>query len=276
MPPKGRPKRYRTSPAFPLYASDWTGSPTIQAMSPVQELAFFRLLAFAWQFQDHDCSLPDDPTLLAAWSRLGDRWATEGKLVRAQFVPHPFKSGRVINKRLHFLWRERRDFLKLQSDKGKASGLARQPRLNPGSIPVEPEMNSPSPSPYPSPSPNTTTREGDVVHCTTIPPSPDPSTAHTPGVEENEKRETLQLFADYLNGRRLKHVSVGSLSAVDMKPWRLAWSCKNKVRSVRLAIEIATAKEWTPYQVVRLVEGSIDPEKPPPRTSLEKEHRYAN
>lgn len=82
------------SPAFQFYPGDWLSSPHIMMMTPAEEGAYIRLLAVAWS-QD-DCGLPNDPKYLAAISRLGDQWCTNGALM-ACFVE---RNGRLYNDRL--------------------------------------------------------------------------------------------------------------------------------------------------------------------------------
>lgn len=62
----------KKSPAFQMYPADWLGSLDIMTMTPAEEGAYFRLLCIAW-LQD-DCGLPDDDSILAHLSRLGDGW----------------------------------------------------------------------------------------------------------------------------------------------------------------------------------------------------------
>ncbi len=81
-PPDSPPKR---APAFQFYAGDHLGDPRIALMTPAQEGAYIRLLAYAWM--DPDGSLPDDDEALAHLSRLAEGWFGGGSLrVRSCFV----------------------------------------------------------------------------------------------------------------------------------------------------------------------------------------------
>lgn len=87
---------------FRFDAVDWLTSPAVSCMTPAQEGAFIRLLAY--QAKTKDCSLPDVDAELAALSRLGEAWATDGVFVRAQFEFDPEKPGRIFNKKLRKEW----------------------------------------------------------------------------------------------------------------------------------------------------------------------------
>lgn len=96
----------------------WLSSTAIAAMSAEQERAYLRLLLHMWK-QD-DCGLPNDEELLAGLSTLGDRWATVGARVRAQFFE---KDGRLYNARLLEEWGYQQEFH--AKSKGKASTAAK-------------------------------------------------------------------------------------------------------------------------------------------------------
>jgi len=96
----------------------WLSSTAIAAMSAEQERAYLRLLLHMWK-QD-DCGLPDDEELLAGLSTLGERWATVGARVRAQFFE---KDGRLYNARLLEEWGYQQQFH--AKSKGKASAAAK-------------------------------------------------------------------------------------------------------------------------------------------------------
>lgn len=68
-------------------------------MTPAQEGAYWRLLAYAWL--DPECSIPADQSILAHLSRMGDDWVKGGyELVMSCFKPHPTITGRLVNERL--------------------------------------------------------------------------------------------------------------------------------------------------------------------------------
>ncbi len=89
----------KSSPAFRLYGNDWLSSRSITLMTPAEEGAYIRLLCYAWA--DPDVSIPDDDETLAKLSRLGEEWLKgSSTTLRACFVPHPKKPGRLVNVRL--------------------------------------------------------------------------------------------------------------------------------------------------------------------------------
>jgi uncharacterized protein YdaU (DUF1376 family) len=83
-------------PYFRFYTNDWLGSQAIATMTPAEEGAYIRLLAFAWNSQD--CGLPDDDDKLAAISRLGADWHKgSGQVVRRCFFQ---QNGKLFNAKL--------------------------------------------------------------------------------------------------------------------------------------------------------------------------------
>lgn len=133
-------------PAMPLYVNDWLSSRRVQAMSQLQELAYFRLLAFCWS--SGDASIPDDDDELAVLSRMGKSWLKGGsQVVRRCFQPHPNKSGYLTNARLFHLWQERQEWRRKSHEGGIKSGQARKLRtVKGGSTKREPNANSSSSS----------------------------------------------------------------------------------------------------------------------------------
>jgi hypothetical protein len=89
---------------FSFDADEWLSSPAINAMTSAQEGAYIRLLAIQWKAKD--CTLPSDPAMLAAMSRLGDQWPDLGPLVLAQFSPSKRNSKKIFNKKLRKRWSE--------------------------------------------------------------------------------------------------------------------------------------------------------------------------
>lgn len=90
-------------PSFPFYPDNWLGSMAIAAMKPDEEGAYIRLLAYAWNSPDMDCSLPDEDATLAMLSRLSDeKWANgSGKRIRQCFES---RDGKLYNPKLCDLW----------------------------------------------------------------------------------------------------------------------------------------------------------------------------
>jgi uncharacterized protein YdaU (DUF1376 family) len=140
-------------PAFQFYPNDWLSSLKITLMSPAEEGAYIRLLCYAWA--DADCSLPDDDTVLAQLSRLGEGWLNGAStVIRKCFEAHPEKEGRLVNLRLleekqkQEAWREKSRIGGLESGKSRAlsakgSSTVVEPKAN---RPVEGCMNSSSSS----------------------------------------------------------------------------------------------------------------------------------
>src|SRR4051812_12092394 len=91
---------------FPLMAGGWLAGEAVGMMTPAQGGPFIHLLCHAWQSKELPCSLPNDDGALAQLSRLGDRWSTEGKLVRAQFVAVGKEKGRLRNPKLWAVFQE--------------------------------------------------------------------------------------------------------------------------------------------------------------------------
>ncbi len=133
------------SPAFQFYVNEWLSSPKISMMTPMEEGAYIRLLAYAWA--DPDVSIPDDDRALAQLSRLGEAWFDgAGTKVRACFVPHAKKAGRLVNVRLVQEERKQRDWRTKSRKGGIQSGISRALHAKGGSVVVEPKGNSSSSS----------------------------------------------------------------------------------------------------------------------------------
>jgi uncharacterized protein YdaU (DUF1376 family) len=133
------------APAFQFYPKDWLSSPKVQLMSPAQEGAYVRLLAYCWD--SGDCSLPDDDDELAVLSRLGEGWFNGGStVVRKCFIPHPTKAGYLSNQRLLEEAQKQTAWQKKSSDGGKKSAAKRaenKEKLKGGSAVVQPNANPP-------------------------------------------------------------------------------------------------------------------------------------
>jgi uncharacterized protein YdaU (DUF1376 family) len=116
------------SPVFSFNAGDWLGSVRIAAMSPEQEGAYIRLLAYAWG--DPDCSIPDDDRTLASMSRLGERWRAGAAAIRECFDRHPSRPGRMYSKRL-LIERQKQSEHKEQASTAKPEKPKRPSRKKP-------------------------------------------------------------------------------------------------------------------------------------------------
>lgn len=110
---------------FPLMAGDWLAGEAISMMTPEQEGAFVHLLCHAWQSKELPCSLPNDDKALAQLSRLGERWATEGALVRAQFVTVGRGKARLRNPKLWDVFREFQEKHARRVASGRTGGIAK-------------------------------------------------------------------------------------------------------------------------------------------------------
>lgn len=100
MDPTNSATSYRTKapPAFQFYPGDWLGSPTVMTMTPAQRGAYIQLLAICWN--DRECSLPSDDSILATLSGLGPDWATSGMAVKGTFSEHPKRGGFLTHLKL--------------------------------------------------------------------------------------------------------------------------------------------------------------------------------
>lgn len=133
------------SPAFQFYPKDWLSSQKISLMSPAEEGAYIRLLCYCWD--DEDCSLPDDDTLLARISRLNEGWFNGSSiLLRACFVAHPRKVGFLTNARLCAEKEKQRIWRDKSIQGGIKSGESRRKKAlrttKGGSVLLEPNGNS--------------------------------------------------------------------------------------------------------------------------------------
>jgi len=135
----------KSSPAFQFYPNDWLGSPNIMLMTPVEEGAYIRLLAIAWNSKD--CGLPDDDNQLAILSRLGEHWFNgSGTNVKRMFNK---RGDRLFNERLLQERKKQEERRKKCSEAGIQSGKSRnikdishEQTLNERSTDVEQTLNS--------------------------------------------------------------------------------------------------------------------------------------
>lgn len=111
-------------PYMPFYVNDWLSSPRVARMTLEQQGAFLRLLCFLWS--SGDCSIEDDPQVLATLSGAGEGWFKNGwAVVRDCFTPHPDKSGFLTNQKLLDLWNERQEWRRKSALGGKKSAEKR-------------------------------------------------------------------------------------------------------------------------------------------------------
>jgi hypothetical protein len=134
------------SPSFQFYPADWLSSASIISMTPAQEGAYIRLLAYAWL--EPDCGLPLSHKVLSQMSRLGKHWGRNKDAILGNFRE---ENGRLYNDRLlverrkQEQWREKSRLGGLKSGSTRAS-TKRQPNTNHPSTVVskrfEPNGNS--------------------------------------------------------------------------------------------------------------------------------------
>lgn len=144
------------APAFQFYAKDWLSSKKVSTMTLEEEGGYIHLLAHCWD--SPDCTLPDDDAELAQLSRMGERWLNGGSTkLRACFVLHPKKSGRLFNARLLEERKKQNAWRKKSQAGGKRSAESRALRsqaagrvvegcLKGGARVVQPKANSSSSS----------------------------------------------------------------------------------------------------------------------------------
>lgn len=111
-------------PAMPFYVNDWLSSPQVQAMTPRQELAYFRLLLFSWSSQT--ASIPNDDDTLMALGRLDNK--QDLTVVKRAFNETPNDAASLSNERLFDVWQERQQWRQQRVDAGVKSGQARKLR----------------------------------------------------------------------------------------------------------------------------------------------------
>jgi len=117
-----QPLRY---PYFRLYTRDWLAGQGTSAMTAEQEGAFIRLLCHAWESHP-PCTLPNDDVRLAAWSKLGARWKTCGRLVKQQFKPT--RGRRLKNPKQWLVYTDIERQRKERSKAGKKGAKAKTKR----------------------------------------------------------------------------------------------------------------------------------------------------
>jgi uncharacterized protein YdaU (DUF1376 family) len=128
------------APAFQFYPGDWLSSPKVALMTPAEEGGYIRLLCYAWA--DSDCTLPDDDTILANLSRLSEGWHNgSSTILRACFIPHPKKPGRLFNERLLNERKKQDAWRKKSHEGGKRSAESRALKVQTGSRVVQPPFN---------------------------------------------------------------------------------------------------------------------------------------
>ena len=129
-------------PAYQWYVKEWLSSPTRLSLSKAARSAYRDLLDYCW-----DCggSLPNDQeTLRVMADCTSEEWAEFGNKVLQNFCVN--RAGRLINRKLSQLWKERKDFIDSRIEAAKAS-WGQHSKRTARAVQVQ---CSPSPSPSPS------------------------------------------------------------------------------------------------------------------------------
>lgn len=109
-------------PSFPFYAGDWLSGQSVDSMTLAEQGAFVRLLCHAWL--SGTCTLPDDPAVLGALSRMGEEYFRSDPCpLRRCFK---LRSGKLHNEKLTELWKERQEHRRKSQEGGINSGKARR------------------------------------------------------------------------------------------------------------------------------------------------------
>lgn len=110
-------------PYFPFYVNDWLTSTKRRLMTLEQQAAYLNLMANMWD--DPDCSLPNDPDVLAVLSELNGRWNENATAFKQVLHDHPTKDGYLTNDRLLAEHQKASKGWKQKSNAGKKSAKAR-------------------------------------------------------------------------------------------------------------------------------------------------------
>ena len=106
-------------PSFPLYPKDFLSSIDVQTMT-VEEVGAYCLLMFNSWIQEDQCYLPDDEKTLKVLSKLdGKKWEKYSPKVLKKFKK---KNKKIFNPRLVRELKNRQNYSKTQSEKGKKGG----------------------------------------------------------------------------------------------------------------------------------------------------------
>ena len=132
-------KIHRKSPAFQFYPNDWLSSTHIQLMTPEEEGAYIRLLAYHWN--SDPMGLPSDDEELSVLSRLGEKWVRgPSNKVRQCFFE---KNGRLFNKRLLTEKQKQDKYQEHQRESGRIGSLKRwhgEPIARPDRVAIDSPM----------------------------------------------------------------------------------------------------------------------------------------
>jgi len=148
-------------------------------MTPAEEGAYIRLLAYSWN--DPDCSLPDDDEELSRLSRLGEGWFNgSGKKVRDCFEKSARLPDRIFNKKQVEIRKKQKEWQRKSAEGGVKSGQSRRTATNQNGTNSEPPtepMTQPPPKPKAksrgarSSSPSVVREDSDEASGATAPPA---------------------------------------------------------------------------------------------------------
>lgn len=128
-------------PYFNFYVNDWLSSPKIATMTPAQEGAYIRLLAYDWA----NDGIPDNDEDLSVLSRLGEGWFNGGStVVKRCFDLHPTKDGFLTNKKLLFEREKACKWVEKSKEGGRRSAETRASRKGGSRVvqpPYQPKVN---------------------------------------------------------------------------------------------------------------------------------------
>ena len=125
----------KPSPAFQFYPGDWLSSTDVMLMTPAEEGAYIRLLAYAWL--QPDCGLPDDDSALSELSRLRSAWSKSGPKLRRKFF---VIDGKLFNQRLLDERQKQTEWAEKSSAGGKRSATNKKARRNGAARVVQPPL----------------------------------------------------------------------------------------------------------------------------------------
>ena len=130
---------------MPLHIERWLTSQGIRSLDPLAELAFLKLLMWAWSTES--CTIPDDDSKLKALAGIGSAWKRHGPAVREFWRPHPTLPGRLYNEFQVEKRIEQEEIWLQRKEAGERSGKARNARgaaedtLDPTLVQREPQRS---------------------------------------------------------------------------------------------------------------------------------------
>jgi uncharacterized protein YdaU (DUF1376 family) len=160
--PATHPTR-KQAPSFPLYASDFLGSPSVLSMSMTERGVYITLLCAQWELGSLPTAMKPMAALLKGVNekQLSRMWPTN---LAGCFVE---RGGRLINPRLERERKKQVDYRRRQSDNAeKRWSKERQSGGNATALPDRHVSGNAPSSPIPSPKERTHTHGGAPLHGT--------------------------------------------------------------------------------------------------------------